>query len=713
MIFRSRQHIGKVNRASSRSIGAAHQSSRNRRKKIQHFLNKVLLFSSILFAVWILIFSIIVFRISRTLPDVDAISTYIPYETTKIYADDEKTVLAELHQEENRILIPIEKISPVLKEAVIAMEDTDFYSHYGLNFKGILRAVYKDILARSFVEGGSTLTQQLARNLFLHRRKKLARKLAEMILAVQIERKYTKTEILEMYLNQVYWGHNAYGIESAAQLYFGKPASKLSLAESAMLVGMLKGPELYSPVKNFSLSKTRQQVVLNRMARLKIISKEMAKNTYAEDIIITKRKKFRYQAPYFTSHIIKQLIDMYGDEAVYTSGIKVFTTLNYDMQKEAEKVIEKYIDYGKKPCWIRKTGRVPSLSYTQAAILALEPATGYIKTMVGGVDFINNQFNRCTQAKRQPGSAFKPFVYLAALEKGFSPGNFIDDSPVTFNTIEGPYAPVNYTKKYLGNIPIRVALEKSVNVAAIKLNHLIGPANVVRVAKTLGISSPLKPVLSLPLGANEVTMLELASVFGVFANSGRRVEPSGIIKIEDRDGNLLYEHEIREKKVFDENLIAVLVDMMKGVVKFGTGRNANLPRPIAGKTGTTSDYRDAWFIGFVPQMVCAVWVGNDDNSSMTKITGGWIPALIWRNFMKKAFSIGNITPQKFPAARGLVERKVNWKTGEGASELASSKFVTKEKYWRGREPRQEDPLKRKKVSPGADQSENILDFFKM
>ena len=288
--------------------------------------------------------------------------------------------------------------------------------------------------------------------------------------------------------------------------------------------------------------------------------------------------------------------------------MKVYTTLNYDLQQHAESVTKQFIDYGNKS-YVLKGERYPSLNYREAAILAVDPRNGYIVAMQGGADFSTSQFNRTVQARRQPGSAFKPFVYLAAFDKGFSPGTIVSDMPVTFNTIEGFYSPQNYTLKFLGNIPIRRAFEKSVNVIAVKLNDLVGPKHVVSFAKKSGIESPLNPVLSLPLGANEVTMLELMQSYMVFANYGTKVPPVAILKIEDRDGVVLYNYRIRETKVINENLVSVLVDTMRGIVDYGTGRGAKLPRPIAGKTGTTSDYKDAWFFGFVPQLVCATGLG--------------------------------------------------------------------------------------------------------
>lgn len=688
MIFRSRYSIGKVSKVSKKSVGARFQSRKRKIEKTKSVIQKIFLFSLALGAVCACALFLVIYNITKTLPNVEAISTYIPAETTKIYSED-GVVLAELHKEENRVLIPIERISPILTKTIVAIEDNRFYRHNGLDFIGIGRAFIRNFKAKRFVEGGSTLTQQLARNLFLTRQRNLSRKLAEAILAIQIERRYTKTEILQMYLNQVYWGHNAYGIESASRLYFNKSAEEINLAESALLVSILTGPELYSPIRNFTGAKKRQLMVLKSMVREELISQEEANQAYTEEIEISKRKKLRYKAPYFTSYIIKQLIEMYGEEVAYTSGMKVYTTLDYSLQQKGEEVVAKYINYGESSHWIRSLKeKVPSLNYSQAAMLAIDPRYGYIKTMVGGKDFLDNQFNRTTQSKRQPGSAFKPFIYLTALEKGFSPGSIVEDAPVTFNTIEGPYAPHNYTQKYKGPMSIRKALERSVNVVAIKLNYLIGPEHCVRVAKSLGIKSPLKPILSLPLGANEVTMIELTSAYGSIATLGNHAEPTGIIRIEDRDGTPLYEHKPELIEVYDSNLLATLIEMMKGVVKYGTGKLANLPRPVAGKTGTTSDYRDAWFVGFVPQLVCSTWVGNDDNSETVKVTGGWVPALMWKEFMTVATQ--KMPAQDFPRPKGLVSVKVDWLTGKLATQFSPKEYVFLEKYWAGKEPKEYD-----------------------
>lgn len=710
MIFRSKKQLHPFKKTRS--------FSRRSPKKDDGLLKKTLYKSSLLLFSLIFLGAIFstgyLYYINSTLPDVDRLNTYIPYETTKIYANDKKTILAELHREENRVQIPLEKISPILKKTVIALEDTDFYKHRGVNLKGFARAVVKNIQAGRFKEGASTLTQQLARNVFLSKEKKIKRKVQDMLLAIKIEKKFTKQEILEMYLNEVYWGHNSYGIESASQLYFGKNAKDLSLGESAALAGMLKGPEIYSPFKSMSRCKERQAVVLMRMAKLKLISNDELINATNEPLVLATRKKHRYKAPFFTSFVVKQLIEEYGEEATYTSGMKVYTTLDYGLQKHAEKVVNDHLALGEKSYWI-KDKKVPNLNYSEAALMAVDPRTGYIKVLQGGKDFKNNEFDRCLQAKRQPGSSFKPFVYLTALEKGYSPGYIIDDAPVTYNTIEGPYSPLNYSLKFRGKIPLSKALEKSVNVVAIKLNNLIGPENVVKNAQKMGITSPLKPVLSLPLGANEVSMLELVQAYSVIANRGIKVKPVGILQIEDRNGIVLYKHKLKEEKIFDKNLMAALIEMMKNVVNYGTGRGAKIPRPMAGKTGTTSDYKDAWFVGFVPQLVCATWVGNDNNDPMNNVTGGWIPARMWKSFMNEALK--NIKAQSFPKAKGLVSAEVNWDTGRLVSEDTpedAKKSILK--YWQGKLPKEKDTqeylkslaLKKRQA---IQENENLQDFF--
>ncbi len=696
MIFRSKHPIGKISKKTKhhRSAGATYLASQNTKRFLGGWFRTFLLYGAILGSIGAVLFGVLIWAVERTLPDVNSISTYIPAERTTIFSE-ENIILAELHQEENRVTIPLEQISPILRKAVVALEDTEFYEHHGINVKAIFRALIKDILAGSFVEGGSTLTQQLAKNLFLTKKKHISRKVAEAILAVKIERRYSKPEILELYLNQVYWGHNAYGIESASQQYFGKHAKELSLAESAMMVGMLQGPELYSPFRNFAGVKARQKVVLERMQKLELITPEMARNAYAEPILLAPKKIFRYKAPYFTSYVVAQLMNMYGEDSTYTSGMKVYTSLNYRWQMKAMQLITDYVEKARTG-GVVEDQFVGNLNFTQAALLAIEPSTGYIKALQGGVDFQANEYNRAIQARRQPGSTFKPIVYLAALEKGYTPSSIVEDSPISFNTGQGVYSPQNYTKTFSGSIPMRRALEKSINVVAIKLTNMIGPQNVVRVARQLGVKSALPAYLSLPLGINEMTMLEIASVYCVFANGGKRIEPSGIMRIEDRDGNVLYKHNIKEKQVFDPELIYMLVDMMKGVITNGTGVAARLPRPVAGKTGTTSDYKDAWFVGFVPQLVCATWVGNDNNMSMNHVTGGSIPALMWRDFMSVA--LDRVPPEDFPNPNGA--KKTD---GAQPAQPQNSQSVNQNQAW-DNSPASELPIEYKRSGGGPVQA---------
>ncbi|MFA5876680.1 MAG: transglycosylase domain-containing protein, partial [Candidatus Margulisiibacteriota bacterium] len=389
------------------------------------------------------VFCLVLFRIILTLPDVEKISSLTPAESTIFYAVNGDEI-ARLHEEENRQTVPLSKISPYLVQCVLSTEDSRFYQHHGIDFSGIFRALLTNLRYGRMQQGGSTITQQLARSLFLTRQKTLTRKLAEAILALEIEKKYTKEEILELYLNNVYWGHNAYGIESAAKLYFGKPAQDLDLAESAMLTGLLEGPEIYSPYKNLALAKKKQDYVLSRLVAGQIISPQTADEATREVFVFpqSRRAQFGHIAPYFVSYLLKYLTDKYGEELVYQGGLKVYTTLDLNMQKAAEETISTFVE---------KEGKI--YNFSQAALVAIDPRTGYIKAMVGGADYSESKFNRVTQAQRQPGSSFKPFVYTAAMEAGLSPGTIIIDEekswrvPISKWTPLGRWTPQNFDKK--------------------------------------------------------------------------------------------------------------------------------------------------------------------------------------------------------------------------------------------------------------------------
>jgi penicillin-binding protein 1A len=662
-------------------IKSAHLSSYGKhlkRQKFNFWLQRIIRYLCLAAALGALLLLIVVVQISTQLPDVDLISTYVPNETTKVYAAD-GSILAELHQEENRVIVPISRISDFVKAAVIASEDANFYQHNGLDFKGIFRSVFVNVLRGEKMQGGSTITMQLARSIFLNKRKKMIRKVAEIILALQLERKYTKEEILEFYLNQVYWGHNAYGIESAANLYFGKSAADLTLPEAATLIGLLRGPELYSPFTRPQRARWRKDIVLRRLLTLGLIDEAEYYQSKETPIFLASRRTLRYKHPYFTSYVVKQLIAMYGAEAVYNDGLKVYTTLEPDLQRQAEDSVEYYMMEASRPHWI-KGKEVASLNATQAALFSVDPKTGYIKAWVGGRDFLEREFDHIVQAKRQTGSSFKPYTYLTALSMGLSPGTVVDDLPVTFNTTQGPYAPRNYTNDFKGPVTLKRALELSLNIVAVRVSDILDPSNIIVTCRKLGLQSYLPPVLSLTLGASETSILEHGAAFCTIANGGVRVDPVSILRIEDRNGNVLYKHQIAARRVFESRYVHALIYMLKGVMQRGTGQGANVPGyDLAGKTGTTNDYRDAWFIGFAPNIVTVVWMGNDDNSPMQEVTGGWVPAQMWRMFM--AYALPKLPKEYFPYPRGMVKQRICTVGKALATPMCPESDVVEELMW--------------------------------
>ncbi|MBN3033252.1 MAG: PBP1A family penicillin-binding protein [Candidatus Saganbacteria bacterium] len=597
-------------------------------------------------------------RILTQLPDVEALNSYLPSESTILYSADGK-VLARFHQEENRRVVPLSRISLYFQKAVIATEDPHFHEHHGLDFGGILRAGIKNFAYGRIVEGGSTITQQLARNLFLNKKKTLGRKLAEALIALQIERRYTKEEILEFYFNQVYLGHNAYGIESAANLYFGKTAADLDAAESAMIAGLIRGPELYSPYRNFKGAKLRQIFVINKMLEQGLITEDEAKQAAVEsmDYSPANLKQLGEIAPYFISYVLQLLTDKYGEEMVYHGGLKVYTTLDSKLQTAAENVVTRFV-----------SAEGDQYHFSQAALVSLDPRTGYIRALVGGANYFESKFNRVVQAQRQPGSSFKPFIYAAAIEQGLSPGTILPDVPTAFQVWPsewnpgGIWQPQNFDGKFRGNVTMRYALEKSLNLPSIRLLERVGVQSAIDVARRLGVKSRLEPALSLALGASEVNLLELTSAFGVFANAGVRVEPTAITRIESRDGVLLYNHPVVEKRVLDENVAAVMADMMKGVITRGTGMRAQLSRPAAAKTGTSQDFKDAWFIGFVPQLVTGIWLGNDDNAPMKGVAEVGTCPRIWKAYNEIALAGQPVID--FPRPEGLLEVRICANSGK-------------------------------------------------
>ncbi len=545
---------------------------------------------------------------------------FIDAINSKVY-DINGKIITEFYQE-NRNPVSLQEIPPELINAFIAIEDSEFYQHKGINVRRILIAQVENIKNMIFLpgkdikpQGGSTITQQLAINAFLSREISLSRKLKDILLALQIERYFTKDEILEMYLNEIYFGHGAYGVQAAAKIYFDKNVQDLNLAECALLAGIPRGPSYYSPVNNPEAAANRRNLVLARMNKLGYISKEEMEKAQQAPLELSYNNEGKDSiAPYFSTFILSQLLEEFGANLIYKGGLKIYTTLDLNMQRLAEKAFQE--------------------SGYEGAIIAIEPETGHIKAMVGGKDFEQSKFNRATQAYRQPGSAFKPFIYLTALENGFTPSNIIEDAPITF---ENGWSPENYEKEFRGPVTLREAFEQSINVVGVKLLEQVGVNKVINYAHKAGIKSELRPDLSLALGTSEVTPLEIASAYATIANLGTRVEPIPIIRVEDYEGKTLKENTPQKKKVFKEEACYVLIDMMKGVISRGTGWNAQIGRPAAGKTGTTEDFIDAWFIGFTPDLVTAVYIGNDDRKPLgNKMTGGVAAAPIWAKFMKEA-----------------------------------------------------------------------------
>ena len=581
----------------------------------------------------------------RDLPDVTRVYSP-PSQATRIYAANGE-LIASLFRE-NRVTITLDQIPRHVRRAVLAIEDARFYQHRGVDFIGITRAMWHNLQSGELVEGGSTITQQLARQLFLTQERILSRKLTEMALALEIERRLTKDEILERYLNEIYFGQGSYGIEMASRVHFGKSTSKLTLAEGAMLAGVIRAPSIYTPYRNMGRARARQALVLERMVTLGMITPPQAEEAKRQPITLKPPSAglIGIRAPYFVSFILPQLLDRFGEEVVYRGGLEVYTTLDTQMQALAEKAVRQGIERGQER----------NLRLSQGALVVLDPRTGQIKAMIGGYDFAQSQFNRAWQARRQPGSAFKPFIYVTALANGVTADRILEDTPITFE-IRGskPWKPKNYDGKFRGPILLRQAVEHSVNVPAAKTIAELGPDRVVEYAKRMGISSPLQPHLSLALGTADVTPLEMASAFGVLANMGVRVRPMAIRKVVDADGKVLYEAYPEREVALPPAVSYLMTDILKGVITRGTGRAAAIGRPAAGKTGTTDDYRNAWFIGFTPQLVTAVWVGNDDNTPMRRVVGGGLPAEIWAGFMKRA--LDGVPKDDWPRPDEIIQRK--------------------------------------------------------
>lgn len=585
--------------------------------------------------------------ITGTLPDVS--QTLSPAASSQIY-DCKGRLITTVHAEQNRLPVKLADTPKDLQNAFIAAEDIRFYKHHGIDPIGIARAVVSNIRHRDATgQGGSTITQQLARNAFLTQEQTLKRKLLEAVLAVEIENKYTKAEILEMYMNQIYFGQGAYGVQTASHVYFGKDVKDLNLAQCAMLAGLPNSPNYYSPFHNLQAAKYRQGVVLDQMAKYGYISQEQADEAKAQDLGLVKpgsNQDNNKVASYFVNYVVQQVSDKYDSSAIYKEGLKIYTTLDLDMQKDAENAVNKDLPKG--------TKNAKGITQPQGALLAIETKTGDVKAMVGGRG--EDQFNRATQMYRQPGSAFKPFTYVTALEKGMSPNMMLDNSAVSF---AGGWSPKNYGHTTGGPVTMTEALVKSMNIPTINLANKVGMSNVIKTAEKCGITSLVDSGkysdnnLSASIGglSKGVSLWDMAQAYSVFANNGQLIKSRVILKIEDRNGNILEDHtgESDAEQVLDANAVARLNVMLQQAVMRGTGRNAYFGRPLAGKTGTTNGAHDAWFVGYTPNMVTAVWIG-DDTSTNAGYTGSTIPATIFRDFMSQATASQSASSFNIPAS---------------------------------------------------------------
>ena len=562
--------------------------------------------------------------ITWVIKDTPDISNYKGSSETTIIYSSEGELLTKLYRE-NRIYVSLDKIPAHLKEAIVAIEDKNFYVHHGIDFFGIMRAVVANIRAGYRAQGASTITQQLARNALLHQKKTYYRKIQEAYLALQFERMYTKPEILEMYLNEIFMGHSAYGVQAAAQQYFGKDVSELNLSECALIAGLPRAPNYYSPYNNMEAALKRRDLVLNQMVELGYINEAQAQEAKGKEITLDSSSNTQDEdiAPYFIRYVRDMLLDKYGANMVYGSGLKVYTTLDTDMQEIANKSIENALEQKYIPTVNREGTADPK--QPQMALITIDVKTGAIKAMIGGRG--DDQFNRATQAVRQPGSAFKPFVYATAIKNNYSPGDVINDMPMANpkkkSSNNKEIWPTNYENKYRGMVSLRTGLMHSINVAAVKLMQKVSVNETVSTARQMGISTfepadNVKDHYSLALGGlnRGVKPIEMATAYGIFANNGIRTEPYAITRVLDRDNRVIYEAHPRKQIVLTPETSYLMTDMLRSVINQGTGWRADLDRPVAGKTGTTNNYTDAWFVGYTPSLVTSVWIGEDNLQKM-------------------------------------------------------------------------------------------------
>lgn len=620
------------------------------------------------------------FSFGSGIPSAESIANFRPPASTRIL-DCKGRVIYDLFQEKRRP-VPLESIPAGLRDAVVAVEDRRFYSHWGIDLVRIPGLALSVVRRAGDIKGTSTITQQLARSMFLTPKKSLDRKLKEMALAVELERRYSKSEILELYFNQVWFGGSVYGVEAAAEKYFGKTAARLNPVECATIGAMLANPSVYSPYLHPDRLLTRRNFFLTKMYRLGRISEKELKAGLAQPLAVLPPGTGANLAPYFVEEVRRYLIERYGYDFVYRSGSVIHTTLDLDWQQAANRAlldrlerVEK--DYRLKPTLpgydsaARADSTIGPPRYLQGALVAMEARTGYVRALVGGRSFRHSEFNRATQARRQAGSAFKPFVYVAAIDNAMTAADIEPDSAISIPlTGQAPYQPHNYDGKFLGPISLRRALALSRNLVAVRLIAKLGPDAVARYANQMGITTQLKPVYSLALGSVEVTLLDMTNAFNTLAGNGVRVAPIMVTKVLDGRGAVVEETRPEALPVIRAQTACVVSNMMQSVVNEGTAtviRQLGYQGAAAGKTGTTDDYADAWFVGFTPNLTCGVWVGFDKKKTIFRgATGGSVAAPAWAEFMK-AVRPDSLSSDSFPVPDNITSAAVCEQTGKLAT----------------------------------------------
>jgi penicillin-binding protein 1A len=597
------------------------------------------------------------YALTIDLPGIDTLKDYRPSIASSVY-DDNNELIDEFFLEDRKI-VKIAEIPKAVHYAFVAAEDSRFYLHQGFDIQSIFRALFKNFEAGHIVQGGSTITQQVAKLMYLSPEKKYIRKVKEAILSYKIDKYLTKDEILNLYLNQIYLGHGTYGIESASLGYFGKSAKELTLPEAALLAGLPKAPNTYSPFLHFERAKERQAYVLSRMVEDNYITKAEMDKAVGVPLKLRDIKPKDKVAAYFVEHVRRYVQEKYGADVLYKEGLSIYTTLNLTAQKAARDALEKGLaELEDREKYER--------GLVQGALYCMDVKTGAIRAMVGGRDFNKSEFNRAIQSRRQAGSAFKPLIYTAAFDKGMNPSTRFVDSPIVFedpSQADGLWKPKNFDDKFLGPITMRTALVQSRNIVTIKILQEIGVDYAASYAMNMGITSPISRTLSLALGASGVTLQELVNAYDVLANGGKKVTPFFIKKIVDRTGNVFEETKVKSEQVIDPRIAFMTSYIMRDVVESGTGRRVkSIGRPVAGKTGTTNDIRDAWFIGFTPSLIAGVWIGFDQETTLGKNeVGGRAAAPVWLYFMEKVMQ--HTPVEAFPTPEGIIFVKVDPKTG--------------------------------------------------